>query len=328
MVQPKQRIPPPSPSPPTESLTPDFARDRSPLSIPLISYSQVNPMDEVDNTIDMVLERNAREVLHPKLFQYPALLRKVKNILTGKAKWFEKEREHEKDNNASQVPVSDLTACRNSPAAGPSRSRNIKQFEGRPLSTSRSSDKLSLAASQDSFVTVIEVNTQQATTKVNARGSSRSMSTPQKKAVIPQPVPVTPEVVLCDRMSTQPVSLDNTQPSENPLQTQEILSVEEGHKMWVDSEVEISTVPEEIIEIEDNSCSMVNEILGEESPATPPSPAPDRTPKRTRAVQPNTPVTRSRTKNSTGSTTTPIKIEARTPVKGRVSSLKKGTGGR
>lgn len=290
-------------------------------------------MDEVDNTIDMVLERNAREVLHPKLFQYPALLRKVKSILTGKAKLFGKERE--KDNNASEVAVRE---CRNSPVAGPSRSTNIKDLDSKPLatpSTSRSSDKLSLAASQDSFVTVIEVNTQQTATLVKSRESSRLKSTPQKKAITSQPVPVTPEVVLCDRLGTQPVSLDNTQPFENPLQTQEILSPEEGHKMWVDSEVEISTVPEEIIEIEDNSCSMVNEILGEESPATPPpkiqppsSPAPERTPKRNAGVQPNTPVTRSRTKNISGSTTTQIKVEAGTPVKRRGSPLKKGTGGK
>lgn len=46
----------------------------------------------MDNTVDLVLEKNARDRLHPKLFHFPQLLTMVKEMLVGKAERVEKQK--------------------------------------------------------------------------------------------------------------------------------------------------------------------------------------------------------------------------------------------
>lgn len=141
-------------------------------------------------------------------------------------------------------------------------------------------------------------------------------------------VQVTPELILCDQLGTQQ-TLDNSLSDKNPLQTQDLffMSPGKGHNMDIDSEIEVSTMPEEEVILIEDSNSMVEEILrvSPERTNTPPvdkgielEVAPvmmvvqeeQRTPRRILQFTPRTPLTRSRTKNqiqADDASSTPIK---------------------
>lgn len=319
----------------------------SPSVTPLISYSQVNPMDDDGDTLlDRVLEKNAREVLHPKIFQYPELLKKIKSMLVGKAKRHaegeedkaaEEEKKEEDSPNpgpsaneagsaSMTVPTPDVIPKRPETPSGSPKTSTAKQHEVKtPASTprshpSRSLDKSSLAASQDSFVTVIEVKTQSANTSQKqkvARTSTSILSSP--KVISPPPPP--PEVILCDQLGTQTQNLNITQPSQNPLQTQENMLDEAGEGENDSSELEVVYVPiEDVIEIDDAD-NMVDEILGEDREEQTTSGGNKKTPPRSESQGEgnscSTPLTRSRVKGSNVNKSTTIKKEKGTPVKKR-----------
>lgn len=162
-------------------------------------------------------------------------------------------------------------------------------------------------------------------TSKRSRGSGQNSP---KTAVL-----VTPELILCDQLGTQP-TLDNSLSDKNPLQTQDLLvmSPGKGFPMDIDIEIEVSTMPEEEVILIEDSNSMVEEILrvSPERTNTPPvdkgkelEVAPvmmvvqeeQRTPRRILQITPRTPLTRSRTKNqiqADDASSTPIKGGQRT----------------
>lgn len=121
-------------------------------------------MDDMDNTVDLVLEKNARDRLHPKLFHFPQLLTMVKEMLVGKAKRFEKQKASAEATTSNEdvdvVIVVDESLKEDEPASTPSTpsanadliKKEIKSPEtiSHPKTVidrlSRSSDKSNLAA--------------------------------------------------------------------------------------------------------------------------------------------------------------------------------------
>lgn len=268
---------------------------------PLICHSQVNEAEEApaavadDTTIFDLMEKNAKAVLHPKLFHFPELLGKVKAMLTEKARRYKKEGHSLSGGSLNDAPVIE-------------GARSISLLQG---------------SSMDSVETVIE-----------AKGNTQSAPTTESgsvQATLPPPIDTTtiPEIILCDRLDTQPTSLNTTQPSQNPLQTQ--------FAVVMDSDFEMFEMPELVIEIADEN-SMTDEILrdGQDSPeeeqktTTPPLPPPQEesivvpvqqveTPKRAVVATPRTPVTRSgaRSRMNTNSPrgSIQVKVEKGTPRK-------------
>lgn len=283
------------------------------------STSQVIPIDEPSSAIPIVLEKNIREVLHPKIFHFPELLRRITEMLVQKATLYEKKN----SGTAVEEPASENILPPNSgdnkesgdsvespkdtqsPGEAPESGNNgdvlnesdkniitpkIEKESQIPFFQPWASSLLDNTAgtsntSQGSMVTVVEmVTSTQITKPTPAIIKSIEFLSPVRKEQ-----EIEPEMIICDQLGTQSQVSFATQAAVNPLQTQEIIP---SDGMEVDSEVVITTAPEQVIEIEDDSMTL-EEIL-RQSPVKP---------------QPN-PTTPVKAKNASPQQTTPC----RTPM--------------
>lgn len=192
----------------------------------IASVSQSSSLVEEGVSLRNILEKNAREILAPKLFHCPEVLRRVKEMLVDKAKVYNTERTR------------------------PSLDK---------------SHEISLSHSQDSLVTVIRrTTTNEASTTKEKDNSVAELLQQQQQQEIVADNSTEPEMVLCDPRDTQS-QVTGTQVAFDPFQSQLLIATPSPQKKKMkkeadESQIELSTAPQEIILIEDSNS--LDEILG------------------------------------------------------------------
>lgn len=192
----------------------------------IASVSQSSSLVEEGVSLRNILEKNAREILAPKLFHCPEVLRRVKEMLVDKAKVYNTERTR------------------------PSLDK---------------SHEISLSHSQDSLVTVIRrTTTNEASTTKEKDNSVAELLQQQQQQEIVADNSTEPEMVLCDPRDTQS-QVTGTQVAFDPFQSQLLIATPSPQKKKMkkeadESQIELATAPQEIILIEDSNS--LDEILG------------------------------------------------------------------
>lgn len=254
---------------------------------------------------NLVLEKNARQVFHPKLFHFPELLRKVKEIVMRKAIAYEEQRNNpmmdstpsasdSKEEDGKEEPMVETKSSEkgdeqaessmepNSPPLVKSRlEKRLEQISQSTVKTTVGDPPITPVSclNRDTLIKTRRSPAGPLRSKgkgqkiIEAQNKSMEMeppSTPKPstpaalvndapftppQATSTQIAPAEPEMILCDQLGTQSQVAFTLR---DPLATQDLFIV--PFNMQVDSEVEVSTVPEEIIEINDDSC-MLDEIM-------------------------------------------------------------------
>lgn len=273
-----------------------------------LPISQVDLVQDVESIINLVLEKNARHVLHPKLFHFPELLKKVKEIVLKKAILYEEKNRnplanligttppkrrtnqsteiiHEKNPKETEETSKVIGNCHPIPSPILVKSRLEKRLEeitspnakiaeeqAKPvvpaITKENKFSRRSAPGPLSSKISYKEgdmeiINSIRPAEEPVTPGKNSEIQLAQDPSLIQMPN-VEPELILCDQLETQS-QLYFAEPLANPLDTQENLLISSSD-MQVDSEIEISTAPDEIIEIHDDSCILDDIIKDSPSP--------------------------------------------------------------